>query len=60
MIDISASQRQKIATYKEMLARLEREESLLGDRPERLGKEERTKEIADLRALIARMEEGNA
>jgi hypothetical protein len=60
MIDLSASQKQQLAMYKDHLARLERGEAWLGNHPGRLTAEEKAKKIGRLKALIAKVEAGEA
>ena len=60
MIDLSASQKQQLAMYRDHLARLERGEAWLGNHPGRLTVEEKAKEIGRLKALIAKVEAGEA
>ncbi len=60
MINLSASQKQQLVMYQDHLVRLERGEAWLVNHPGRPTAEEKAKEIGRLKALIAKVEAGEA
>lgn len=60
MVDLNAAQQQHLATYKDRLARVERGEVWGSDHLGPYTPEEKAEEIARIKALITRVEMGNA
>jgi hypothetical protein len=60
MIDLSASQKQHLATYKDRLVRVERGEVWGSDHPGPYTAEEKAQEIGRIKELITSVEAGDA
>jgi hypothetical protein len=60
MIDLSASQKQSLILYKDRLARVERGEVWSSNHPGPYTAQEKAEEIARIKALIAKVEAGDA
>ena len=60
MVDLSTSQKELLATYKDRLARVERGEVWGSDHPGPYTANEKADEIARIKAVISKVEAGHA